>query len=78
MFEKKTAFGLVLAISVPAFAVAATELDSNGDGLVSPAEFQEAMPEAPEGTFEQLDVNGDGALNEAEVAAAREAGIIPA
>ncbi|MEL6376892.1 MAG: EF-hand domain-containing protein [Pseudomonadota bacterium] len=75
MTKTKSAFILAFAISAPAFAMA---MDTDGDGLVSPSEFQEALPDAPEGTFERLDANGDGALNEAEVAAAKEAGIIPA
>ena len=64
-----------IAMSVPAIALA---MDADGDGMVSPEEFQAVMPDAPEGTFETLDADGDGLLSEAEVAAGQEAGIIPA
>ncbi len=64
-----------LAMSVPAIALA---MDADGDGMVSPDEFQAVMPDAPEGTFETLDADGDGLLSEAEVQAGKEAGILPA
>lgn len=73
MFKKTTATLVALLFALPALA-----MDADGDGMVSPAEFEAALPEAPTGTFEQLDVDGDGALNAAEVAAGRDAGIIPA
>ncbi|MEM6483053.1 MAG: EF-hand domain-containing protein [Pseudomonadota bacterium] len=72
MFRKVLAATIALLIALPAWA-----MDEDGDGMVSPAEFEAALPEAPSGTFEQLDVDGDGALNSAEVAAGRDAGIIP-
>ncbi|MEM9844824.1 MAG: EF-hand domain-containing protein [Pseudomonadota bacterium] len=73
MLKKSLAAVIAVLFAFPALA-----MDSDGDGLVSAAEFEAAMPDAPSGTFEQLDVDGDGALNSAEVAAGRDAGIIPA
>lgn len=73
MFKKTLAALIATVLALPALA-----MDSDGDGMVSPSEFEAALPEAPSGTFEQLDVDGDGALNSAEVAAGRDAGIIPA
>jgi len=73
MFRKTLA-----ALIATLFALPALAMDADGDGMVSQAEFEAALPEAPSGTFEQLDVDGDGALNSAEVAAGRDAGIIPA
>ncbi|MEM6376342.1 MAG: EF-hand domain-containing protein [Pseudomonadota bacterium] len=73
MLKKTLATMLAALIAFPALA-----MDSDGDGMVSEAEFKAALPEVPSGTFEQLDVDGDGALNSAEVAAGRDAGIIPA
>ncbi|MEM7073756.1 MAG: EF-hand domain-containing protein [Pseudomonadota bacterium] len=73
MYKTTSATLIAVVLALPALA-----MDSDGDGMVTQAEFQAAMPDAPSGTFEQLDADGDGALNEAEVAAGRDAGIIPA
>lgn len=56
----------------------AETLDTDGDGLVSYTEALVAMPEMTEAEFQALDANGDGVLDAAEIAAAQEAGLIPA
>jgi hypothetical protein len=53
-------------------------LDADGDGLVSYGEAQAALPDLTEAEFAALDANGDGMLNAEEIAAAEEAGLIPA
>lgn len=53
-------------------------LDADGDGMVSYAEAQAALPDLTEAEFAALDANGDGMLNAEEIAAAEEAGLIPA
>lgn len=56
----------------------AADLDTDGDGLVSYTEALVAMPEMTEAEFAALDADGDGALNAEEIAAAVDAGLIPA
>lgn len=54
------------------------EIDADADGMYSYPELQTAMPEMTEDQFIVMDVNGDGLLDETEVAAATEAGLLPA
>lgn len=68
---------LAALMLVPAYVLAATPMDADGDGVVSMQEFQTAMPEASPALFDDLDANGDGMLDEAEVSDAQEAGILP-
>lgn len=69
-----------IALSLPAMALAGefSAMDADGDGFVTMSEFQQAMPEATPETFTAVDADADGALSEDEVAAAVEAGILPA
>lgn len=78
MFEKLTAAALALAFALPGAALAASDMDANGDGSVTMEEFNAAMPDAGEAVFTEADTNGDGALSADEIAAARENGILPA
>lgn len=75
MTKELTAATFAFALLMPAVALA---MDADGDGMVSMEEFQAAMPDAAEGTFEAADTDGDGMLTEDEVAAAKESGLIPA
>ena len=59
-------------------ALAATEADTNGDGLLTIDEVQAVMPEISAEAFSAMDLNSDGALDAAEVQAAQEAGLMPA
>jgi hypothetical protein len=65
-------FGFVL----PAFA--ATQVDANGDGMLTVEEVQAVYPEITAEAFSAMDVNADGGLDADEVAAAQEAGLMPA
>ncbi len=56
----------------------AASLDTDGDGMVSYSEALVAMPEMTEAEFAALDADGDGMLNADELAAAQDAGLIPA
>lgn len=65
---------------LPAVAMgqAATEIDSNGDGILSVAEVQAVYPDVTNEQFSAMDLNADGALDDGEVQAAQEAGLMPA
>jgi Ca2+-binding EF-hand superfamily protein len=71
-------FALALSLPVTAFASEFSAMDADGDGYVTMSEFQQAMPEATSDTFTAADANADGALSEEEVAAAVDAGLLPA
>ncbi|MEM9550076.1 MAG: hypothetical protein AAGA05_02805 [Pseudomonadota bacterium] len=62
----------------PIMAFAQTELDTNGDGVLTLDEVQAAFPEITVENFAAMDVNADGALDGDEIVAAQEAGLMPA
>lgn len=66
------------ALASAGFAQTATEIDANGDGLMSMGEVQAVFPDVTEEQFSMADTNGDGALDDAEMAAAQESGNLPA
>ena len=66
------------ALGLSSAAIASTDMDSDGDGMVTWEEVQAAAPDVTEDQFKMLDANGDGALDADEVSAAREAGQLPA
>lgn len=70
----------VAALAIPALAAAqvASELDVNGDGVLTIDEVQASYPEMSTDSFSAIDLNADGALDAEEVAAAQEAGLMPA
>lgn len=72
------ATSLGLALTATSVSAQATELDSDGDGVLSFVELTSAMPEMTEETFVTIDVNADGAIDAEELAAAQDAGLIPA
>lgn len=80
MTRNVTAAAAILAITLPAVALAETsvKMDADGDGSVTMNEFNAAMPDAGEGVFTQIDANADGTLSAEEITAAREAGVLPA
>lgn len=65
------------ALASAGFAQSATEVDANGDGMMSMGEVQAVFPDVTEENFSAADTNGDGALDEAEMTAAQEAGTLP-
>lgn len=69
----------VAALTVPTFALAqvATDLDTNGDGVLTIDEVQASFPDVTSDVFTAMDLNADGALDADEVAAAQEAGLMP-
>lgn len=74
----KTMIATTAALMVSALAVSAAELDADADGMVTIEEMQAVHPETTQDGFAALDTDQDGALNAAELAAAVEAGILPA
>ncbi|MEP2027783.1 MAG: hypothetical protein ABJI96_03625 [Paracoccaceae bacterium] len=74
----KTTFITLLAtaaLAAPAFA--ATEADTNADGVLTIDEVQAAFPEVTAETFSAMDANADGALDDDEIVAAQAAGLMP-
>ncbi|MCB1329969.1 MAG: EF-hand domain-containing protein [Maritimibacter sp.] len=71
------AFGLVLAATPALFAQDAGP-DTDGDGMVTIEEFTAAYPDLTEDVFTAADANADGYLDADEIAAAAEAGLMPA
>ncbi len=67
----------VLATSTTA-AVAQAELDADGDGVLSYAEMIIGYPDLTEEAFVAMDTNEDGVVDADELAAGKEAGLIPA
>ena len=59
-------------------AIAASEVDANGDGLMTIDEVQAVFPDVTADAFAEADVNDDGALDDAEMVAGQEQGLIPA
>ena len=76
MKSARIAFAILTLGTSAAFAQAA--LDTDGDGAVSLAEVQAVVADFTEEQFAGIDTNADGMLDEAELAAAVEAGVIPA
>lgn len=77
MTLKTLGFLPVLALATTAFAQDAA-IDVNADGAYSFPELQAVMTEMTEEEFTALDANGDGLLDADEIAAATEAGLLPA
>lgn len=76
-FTLPVALGVLLAGAATAQEISPA-IDVNGDGMYSFPELQTAMPELSDADFTVLDASGDGLLEAAEVAAAVEAGLMPA
>ncbi len=73
----KFAAAASIAMILPAMGTAATEVDADGDGMLTIAEVQAVYPEMTVDQFNQVDANADGMLDDAEVQAARDAGMMP-
>ncbi len=78
MKPNKVAVVAAIAFGLPVVAFAQSGADANGDGVLTIDEVQAVVPEMDADGFSQLDANGDGALDQAEIAAAQEAGLLPA
>ena len=57
-------------------AMAATEVDANGDGMITIEEVQASYPDVSAEDFSAMDTNADGALDDAEMQAAEAAGLL--
>ncbi|MCT8161319.1 hypothetical protein [Pseudoruegeria sp. SHC-113] len=67
---------LVALFAAPAFAITLSDIDTDGDSLVSYAEITVNYPDLTEEVFTEIDASGDGFADEAELTAAVEAGLI--
>lgn len=67
----------VIALGLAAPSWSATEVDTNGDGMLTLDEVQAVFPEITVETFTAMDANADGALDDEEVQAAQNAGVMP-
>lgn len=65
-----------LVLTAPAFAQ--TDLDADGDGIVTLEEVQAVNPDITAEDFATMDTDGDGSLDADEVAAAQAAGLLAA
>lgn len=59
-------------------AFATSDLDADGDGILTMEEMTAVYPDFTEAQFADADTDGDGMINVDELAAARSLGIIPA
>jgi hypothetical protein len=66
-----------LGLALPTSLLAATEADTNGDGVLTIDEVQALYPDITVEQFTAMHVNADGALDDDEVVAAQEAGMMP-
>ena len=64
-----------LALSSTAFAN--TEIDTDGDGVMSMEELQTAYPTLSEDLFAAMDAYGDGTIDADEFQAAQDAAVLP-
>lgn len=68
------ALGLASAASAAAFA----DVDADGDGAITAAEFIAVYPDIGQDVWVTIDANADGVLTEDEHTAGIEAGLLPA
>jgi Ca2+-binding EF-hand superfamily protein len=76
MTRKLISAAVILGTASAAFAM--TNLDSDGDSMLTMEEITAAYPTFTQAQFSDADTDGDGMINKAELAAARTLGIIPA
>lgn len=75
---RRVAVGTMLAalIAAPAFALTVSDVDTDGDSLISFTEMVVMYPELTEEAFGAVDTSEDSFVDEAELTAALEAGVI--
>jgi len=75
---RRAAVGTLMAalIAAPAFAVTVSDVDTDGDSLISFTEMTVMYPDLTEDAFGAVDTSGDTLVDEAELAAALESGMI--
>ena len=77
---KKTVFLMIgtLTAVTAANAVTLSDLDADGDGMVTFEELTAVLPEISEEVFSTADLNADGMIDEEELTGAQDVGILPA
>ncbi|UOA27522.1 hypothetical protein [Pseudosulfitobacter sp. DSM 107133] len=78
---KFTTLAAAAAVAATPFMASATttlQIDTNQDGVLTLDEVQAVYPEMGADQFISMDLDANGALDESEVAAATEAGLLPA
>ncbi|PIE12518.1 MAG: hypothetical protein CSA70_09365 [Rhodobacterales bacterium] len=78
MTHMKPILAVLTMVALPGALLAATEIDADGDGLLSFEEVQAVFPDVTEAQFMAMDLNEDGTLNDEEAAAAEKAGLMVA
>ena len=74
---KKIVIQTVTVIALSATALSAqSEMDTDGDGLLSYNELLAAYPEMTEENFTAIDTNSDGAVDADEMTVATDAGLL--
>lgn len=75
---RRVAVGAMVAalFAAPALALTVSDVDTDGDNMISFAEMAELYPDLSEETFAEVDTGGDALVDETELAAALEAGVI--
>lgn len=75
---RRLAVGATVAalLAAPAFALSVSEVDTDGDNLISFAEMAQRYPDLTTETFAEVDTGDDEFVDETELAAALEAGLI--
>ncbi|MFC7705881.1 hypothetical protein ACFQXB_16995 [Plastorhodobacter daqingensis] len=68
--------GACVALAMPALATEFSEIDADGDGVLSFLELQMIYPDLDAGQFDRMDSNGDGYVDAAEHEAAVQAGVL--
>ncbi|QYX58325.1 EF-hand domain-containing protein [Roseovarius sp. SCSIO 43702] len=71
------AMGLI-ANSAFALSEGVTEIDANGDGVMTIEELRAVYEEMDVETFSEIDLNNDGVIDDDEMVAAQERGLVPA
>lgn len=75
---RRVAVGAMVAalFAAPALALTVSDVDTDGDNLISFAEMAELYPDLTEDTFAEVDTGGDTFVDDEELSAALEAGLI--
>lgn len=67
---------LAALFAAPALALTLSEVDTDGDSLVSFTEIAMVYPDLTEEVFAEIDTSDDNMLDEAELTAALDSGLI--
>jgi hypothetical protein len=67
---------VVALFAAPAFSLTVSDVDTDGDSLVSFTEMSVLYPDLTEEVFAEIDTSGDSFVDESELTAALEAGTV--